>query len=65
MISAKQARVGAGQMVWFAYVDGKMLRDKSGIGRRFKSEQTALEAAADDLPGFAPMSIKERADLAR
>ena len=45
MLTAQQHTVGNGQKIWFAYVDGKMLRDKRGVGRRFKTEQAALRAA--------------------
>lgn len=38
--------VGAtGQVVWFAWLsETEMLRDKRGVGRRFKSEQAARDA---------------------
>lgn len=45
MIEARKTRVGAtSQVVWFAYVDGVMLRDKRGVGRRFKRREAALLA---------------------
>jgi hypothetical protein len=43
---ARKAQVGArGQKVWFAYRAGSMLRNKRGVGRRFKTEKAALNAA--------------------
>jgi hypothetical protein len=30
---------------WFAYVNGEMLRNKIGVGRRFHTEDKALAAA--------------------
>lgn len=47
---AQKTRVGAGQVVWFAYEDGVMLRDKRGVGRRFKSEKAALTAPSLTTP---------------
>ena len=49
-VTARQTRVGAGQVVWFAYVDGQMLRAKNGVGRRFKTEDAALKAASAPEP---------------
>jgi hypothetical protein len=45
-IAIEQAKVGASaQVVWFAYVGGNMLRDRRGVGRRFRSESAARNAA--------------------
>ena len=44
MRTARETTVGCGQVVWFAYDDGVMLRDKRGVGRRFKSEAKAMGA---------------------
>lgn len=30
---------------WLAYVNGQMLRDKRGVGRRFKTREAAEKAA--------------------
>jgi len=47
MITAEQATVGAkATKIWFAYVNGKMLRGKKGVGRRFKTKAAAEKAAA-------------------
>jgi hypothetical protein len=46
--AARQTRIGRGQVVWFAYphgLDGDMLRDRRGVGRRFLSHASALKAA--------------------
>jgi hypothetical protein len=50
MITTKRTIVGRGTVIWFAYRDGEMLRDKSGIGRRFKSQQAAEMAALAESP---------------
>lgn len=49
----RKTRVGAtGQEVWFAYITPtEILRDKRGVGRRFKSE-AAASLAIDNY--FAP-----------
>ena len=39
-----RTQVGCGTVVWFAYRNGDMLRDKRGVGRRFKSEAAAAKA---------------------
>lgn len=45
-IEAKQTQIGpSGRKVWFAYVDGGMLRGKNGVGRAFRSEAAAINAA--------------------
>lgn len=41
----KQATIGTGSRVWFAYVNGQMLRGKNGIGRSFKTKEAAEKAA--------------------
>lgn len=49
-ITARKTNVGGTcQEVYFAYADGVMLRDKIGVGRRFKSEAAALKAAEQFL----------------
>lgn len=47
--TVRKERVGATeQIVWWAIVDGEILRDRRGVGRRFKSEGAARDAAALD-----------------
>lgn len=48
--SAKLSSVGTGKQIWFAYVDGVMVRDKIGVGRRFKSAEAAISAAKSVAP---------------
>lgn len=45
-IRTEQHNVGpTSQPIWFAWVNDKMLRDKRGVGRRFKTKEAAERAA--------------------
>jgi hypothetical protein len=45
-VTAWEAQIGANKLgkVWFAYVDGEMLRGRNGVGRSFRSQAAAEEA---------------------
>ena len=52
MQKVRKTQVGNGFTVWLAYpngLDGDMLRDKRGVGRRFRSASAALLAAVASL----------------
>jgi hypothetical protein len=42
--TAKQTTVSNEATVWFAYDDGVMLRQKNGVGRKFKTQEAAMKA---------------------
>jgi hypothetical protein len=45
-ITTEQHNVGpTSRPIWFVWVNGKMLRDKRGVGRRFKTKKAAERAA--------------------
>lgn len=41
---SKAGKNTKGQILWHAYFGGEILRDKAGIGRRFKSSAAAEKA---------------------